>query len=344
MRLSVCIATYNRSGFIGQTLESIAPQLTDEMELVIVDGASTDGTAEVMADFLLRHPRTVYRRESCNSGVDRDFDKAVGYASGDYCWLLSDDDILVPDALATVLDHLASEPEVIVVNAEVLSKDLSVVLKPRLLGVAADRVFGCQEQEEFFAVCGSYLSFIGAVVIRRTTWLARDRTPYLGSLFIHMGVIFQQPTIGRALVLARPLIRIRYGNAMWSARGFEIWIEKWPRLVWSFDHFSTEARARVAPRHPARSAKTLLLYRGIGAYGPSEYSAVLAQRKLPHHLLARAVAVAPARAVNAAIALYCLIRRQADAPMMVHDLVRASCVSELTRLIARRFRFPEMEK
>jgi glycosyltransferase involved in cell wall biosynthesis len=344
MRLSVCIATYNRAGFIGQTLESIAPQLTDEMELVVVDGASTDGTAEVMAEFLVRHPRTVYRREICNSGVDRDFDKAVEYASGDYCWLMSDDDILVPDALSTVLAHLGSGREVIVVNAEVRSKDLSVVLKPRLLEVTADREFDGQDQEEFFAISGNYLSFIGAVVIRRATWLARDRGPYFGSLFVHMGVIFQQPAIGRALILERPLIRIRYGNAMWSARGFEIWIEKWPRLVWSFDHFSTRARARVAPRHPARSAKTLLLYRGIGAYGQAEYDALLAGGKLPHHFLARAVAVTPARAVNAAIALYCLIRRQADASMMVHDLVRASCVAELTRWIARRFRFPEMER
>jgi hypothetical protein len=159
-----------------------------------------------------------------------------------------------------------------------------------------------------------------------------------------MGVIFQRPAIGRALILARPLIRIRYGNAMWSARGFEIWIEKWPRLVWSFDHFSTTARAHVAPRHPARSVKTLLLYRGIGAYGLIEYDALLARGRLPHHVMARAVAMAPARAVNAAIALYCLIRRQADAPMMVHDLVRATCVAELTRQVARRFQFPETEK
>jgi hypothetical protein len=159
-----------------------------------------------------------------------------------------------------------------------------------------------------------------------------------------MGVIFQQPAIGRARVVARPLIRIRYGNAMWTARGFEIWIEKWPRLVWSFEHFAPQARERVATRHPGLSLKTLLLYRGIGAYGPAEYESLLAGAKLPHHPLARAVAAAPARAVNAAIALYCLVRRQADARMMVHDLVRATCASAVTRWVARRFRFPEMER
>ena len=344
IRLSVCIATYNRAAFILQTLDSIAAQCSAQVELVVVDGASTDGTAAVMADFVARHPRTVYRRESSNSGVDRDFDKAVAYASGEYCWLLSDDDVLVPDAIATVLEQLASGPELLVVNAEVRSKDLSVLLKPRLLAVTADQEFDGQRQEEFFAVAGSYLSFIGAVVIRRAAWLARDREPYFGSLFIHMGVIFQQPAIGRARIVARPLICIRYGNAMWSARGFEVWIEKWPRLVWSFDHFSSAARERVAPRHPARSAKTLLLYRGMGAYGRAEYDALLVRGKLPHHPLARAVAAVPARAVNAAIALSCFIRRQPDGRMMVHDLLQARCVSGLTRWVARRFRFPETER
>ena len=39
-----------------------------------------------------------YFRESVNSGVDRDYDKAVGYASGEYCWLMTDDDLLqIPD-------------------------------------------------------------------------------------------------------------------------------------------------------------------------------------------------------------------------------------------------------
>lgn len=342
MRLSLCIATFNRARFIGETLDALLPQLSADVEIVVVDGASTDNTAEVMAGYLLRHPRVVYRREAENSGVDRDFDKAVQYARGDYCWLLSDDDILVPDAVATVLERLAGEPEVLVVNAEVRSKDLSIVLKPSLLRLSCDSDFGAQDQERFFAAAASYLSFIGAVVIRRAAWLARERVPYFGSLFIHMGVIFQPPAIGCARIIARPLVQIRYGNAMWTARGFEIWMEKWPRLVWSFGHFSAAARAQVVARHPATSLKTLLLYRGMGAYGRAEHDALLAGGKLPHHPWAGAVAALPARLVNSAIAVYCLIRRHADARMMLHDLVRATCAGPVTRWVARRFRFPEM--
>lgn len=344
MRLSICIATFNRAGFIGETLDAILPQLTRNVELVVVDGASVDCTAEVMADYVRRFPAIVYRRETENCGVDRDFDKAVQYANGDYCWLMSDDDILVADAIATVLGRLADEPELVVVNAEVWSKDLSVTLKPRQLAVSADCDFGPQDHERLFAASASYLSFIGAVVIRRATWMGRERTRYFGSLFIHVGVIFQPPQIGYAKIIARPLIRIRYGNAMWTARGFEIWIDKWPNLIWSFAQFTAETRSGITARHPANSLKVLLHYRAIGAFGRAEYRSMLADRRRPHHSLARAVAALPARVVNAALALYCLGRRHADARMMLHDLVRASCASSLAQWVARRFRFPEMEK
>jgi hypothetical protein len=243
-----------------------------------------------------------------------------------------------------VLAALADRPAVVLVNAQVRSKDMSVQLRAALLDVAGDVEFGEQEQERLLAVTGSYLSFIGAVVVRRDAWLARERDRYFGSLFIHMGVLFQPPSIGRARVIARPLIRIRYGNAMWTARGFEIWIDKWPRLVWSFGHLSNQAREAVTPRHPAQSLKTLLHYRAIGAFGPAEYRSLLAGGERPHHPWAGAIVSLPAQAVNAAVALYCLLRRHPGARMMLHDLVRARCAGPVTRWVARRSRFPEMER
>lgn len=344
IRLSICIATYGRAGFIGQTLESILTQVGEQVEVVVVDGASPDDTSAVVGTFLSAYPRLVYRREASNEGVDRDFDKAVQYARGEYCWLMSDDDVLAPDAVATVLARLACEPELVVVNAEIRSKDMTLLLKPSQLEVSSDLDFDSPEHERLFAVTAGYLSFIGAVVIRRSTWLARDRVPYFGSLFIHVGVIFQPPVLGRAIIIARPLIRIRYGNAMWSARGFEIWIDKWPRLVWSFDQFSDKVKRAVTPRDPASSLKVLLHYRALGAYGLAEYEAFFHRSKRAHHWLAKLVARLPAPLVNTAIALYCLARKHPNAGPMLYELHNAKCASALTRWAARRFRFPETEK
>ena len=53
-RLSICIATLNRGAFIGETLDTIVPQLRDDVELVIVDGASKDNTGEVVGRYVAR--------------------------------------------------------------------------------------------------------------------------------------------------------------------------------------------------------------------------------------------------------------------------------------------------
>jgi glycosyltransferase involved in cell wall biosynthesis len=58
--LSICIATYNRADYIGETLDSIIPQLTDNVELLVVDGASTDNTEDVVRTYT--DPRIRYVR------------------------------------------------------------------------------------------------------------------------------------------------------------------------------------------------------------------------------------------------------------------------------------------
>ena len=40
--LSICISTFNRARYIGETVESIVSQLSDSVELVVLDGASPD--------------------------------------------------------------------------------------------------------------------------------------------------------------------------------------------------------------------------------------------------------------------------------------------------------------
>ena len=139
VKLSICIATLNRARFIGETLDCILGQMESGVQLVVVDGASSDNTAEVMAQYCSRYPEVVYRRELTNSGVDADYDKAVGYATGEYCWLMTDDDLLKPGAVRRVLEAMAENPELIVVNAEVRSADLSEVMEKQRLQDAANR-------------------------------------------------------------------------------------------------------------------------------------------------------------------------------------------------------------
>lgn len=297
MRLSICMATLNRAAFIGETLDSIVAQLVEGVEIVIVDGASTDDTAAVVGGYAERFPALRYIREDKNSGIDADYDKAVGYARGDYCWLMTDDDTLVPGALARVLAVLAEAPDLVIVDAGVHGVDLARPLQPARLGFAGRRDYRAGDTDALLGDTGDALSFIGGVVVRRSLWLERDRVRYFGSLFVHVGAIFQAP-VAHAIVLGEPLVTIRLGNQMWSARSFEIWMLKWPDLIWSFTA-SDAAKQRVTAREPWRNARLLFSYRANGAYSLAEYRRFFANRGVGWwRAVMIAIAVFPGRLAN----------------------------------------------
>jgi abequosyltransferase len=336
-KLSICIATYNRGAFIGETLDFILVQMTPGVELVIVDGASPDNTPEMMAEYLLRYPEIRYYREQENSGVDVDYDKAVGYAKGEYCWLMTDDDLLRPGAVARVIESINGEPDLIVVNSEVRNIDFSKRYVERSLNFPVDKEYGANDGEKFFTEVASYLSFIGGVVIKRQSWLARDRARYYGTLFVHVGVIFQHPPIEKVRVIAEPLITIRYGNGMWSPRSFEIWTFKWPLLIWSFADFSDQAKLNVTPREPRKSLSRLIRNRALGAFTAVELKKLWPSNAgIMERMIAAILSVFPTSLANFMSVFYLSLSANPN-QMALHDLLHSKHAALPSRLLARIF-------
>lgn len=250
-KLSFCIPTLNRADFIGETLDGLITQVTDEVEIVIVDGASTDNTKEVVKSYQEKCPQIRYFRHEKNMGVDHDYNSAVEYAKGEYCWIMTDDDLLKPGAVESVLKEISSnEYDLIVVNAEVRSKDLKKVIQNRVLDYSENRIYSPSENKELFVDIVNYLSFSGGMIINRSFWMSRERKKYFGSLFIEVGVIFQKPLKGNVLIVSEPWVLIRYGNALWSPKKFEVSMFKWPDLIWSFDNYSEEDKKKVIIMDP----------------------------------------------------------------------------------------------
>ena len=269
--LSICIATYNRCAFIGETLESILPQLTAGVEVIVIDGASTDATEAVVGAFVQRCGQIRYERLSAKGGIDKDFDIAVEHASGEYCWTFPDDDVMKPGAIDAVLRQIRERHDLIIVNAEVRTVDLSRLIEEKRLPISKDMIYAPEDLEKFFVENTIYMTYIGCVVIKRSLWLERERERYYGTEFIHVGVIFQKPITTSIAVIAGPYISIRLGNAQWTERAFEIWVFKWPKLIWSFESFSRAAKAKVYPEEPWRTLTRLLFLRAEGNFGIGEY-------------------------------------------------------------------------
>ncbi len=325
MKLSICIATLNRAQFIGVTLESIVSQVSGSVEVVIIDGASTDNTEEVVKGFQQRYPFIRYQRLAEKGGIDRDYSLAVDFAKGEYCWLFSDDDLLLPGSIDAVLGAISTSGlDLVVVNAKICSADMSTVLKQKALELDTDAIYCADRQEDLFVKVAEYMSFIGCVVIRKACWEQRDKLAYYGSWFIHMGVIFQRRLDKDTLLLHQPYIAIRYGNATWSSRSFEISLFKWPELIWSFASFSTGARQNVTPRKPWFSPMRLFILRARGAYGAKEYREYLRDRFSPgmRRVMARTIAAIPGVLANTALLLYFGLahRLHANAALQLCDL------------------------
>ena len=214
-KLSICIATYNRASFISETLDSILNQITDEVEIVIVDGASTDNTSDIVRFYEGKYQQIKYFQLSEKGGVDQDYAKAVSLSTGEMCWLFTDDDTLKENAIDYVLQLLKIDYSLIIINSEIKNVDLTRSISERRMLIYENKMFHENETDDLFQCIIPYLSFIGCVIIKRELWMERERTKYFGTEFIHVGIIFQKEIPGKSLVVANPLINIRMDHAQW---------------------------------------------------------------------------------------------------------------------------------
>ncbi|RYZ08850.1 MAG: glycosyltransferase family 2 protein [Myxococcales bacterium] len=301
MRLSVCITTRNRAHSIGETLECILGQARADVEVVVVDGASTDETVAVVSEVATRYPQLRLIRPEQNSGLDADYDRAVQEASGEYIWLFADDDLLVPGAVERVLEVLREQPLVLIMDAAVYNKDYTVLEKERRLPAVGQEQYAPQDTEAFFSDCIWHLTFIGVVVMKRSFWLERERRAYYGYEFPHVGVLFQSRIPGPIRVLREPLVKIRNGVGNWIPRWFEIWMHKWPRLIWSFSWIAEARRARIVDVEPWKNPARMLRARAAGTYDWKSFKRFVAPRakRRPELLAPLLVLAVPTRSADA---------------------------------------------
>jgi glycosyltransferase involved in cell wall biosynthesis len=122
LRFSVVIPTLNQAETIEDTLQSIFEQDYGNVEIIVADGGSSDGTLTLLERYRPRLARVI---EGPDRGQSDAINKGFASASGDiFCWLNSDDYFL-PGALRRVADCFAGDPGVrfAVGCGDVISKD-----------------------------------------------------------------------------------------------------------------------------------------------------------------------------------------------------------------------------
>src|SRR5579862_4728303 len=99
MKISVITVCYNSATTIGDTLDSVAGQSWPEVEHIVIDGASTDGTQEIV----VRGKRVARFVSEPDSGIYDAMNKGIALATGDVIALLNADDMYAHnEVLATI--------------------------------------------------------------------------------------------------------------------------------------------------------------------------------------------------------------------------------------------------
>jgi glycosyltransferase involved in cell wall biosynthesis len=328
IKLSICIGTFNRVEFIGETLDSIFLQNSKFIEIILVDGGSTDGTEILVNSYLKKYKNLRYIKLPFKGGFDQDYTLAVSKAKGDYCWLFSDDDIVKPGAVEYILKNLKLKFDSLIINAEIRDSTLSAILKNRCMNLNKNKVFNSDQFQQFFVATAAHSSYVGSLVIKRSVWNSRDKKKYFGTLFVHVGVLFQSPFRKKTLVIAKPLISIRYGNAMWTVRSFEISLFVWPKLIWGLKCFSNEAKNKIISNDPWKSIMRLLYYRARGSYSIDQYNKFLFKRlDIFMRLFAYLVAISPGKLLNFIFSSYFYLFRfiHKNSRLILIDLEKSDC-------------------
>jgi glycosyltransferase involved in cell wall biosynthesis len=188
VRVSYIISTRNRAKFLAEALRNAREFITPADELIVMDGASTDNTADVVA--ANRDIVTLFRSEP-DSGEAHGFNKGILESKGRFIKFLTDDDYIYPDAMKQAIGVLEAHPEIdaLLCGGESFSSGAEMQEKrfngfhylPNSRQLASDMM-----NIVFYVTCG-----VGLILSRRilsktglfdTTWLCVD-TDYMSRMY-----------------------------------------------------------------------------------------------------------------------------------------------------------------
>jgi glycosyltransferase involved in cell wall biosynthesis len=110
-KVSVIIPTYNRADCLRSAIASVLGQTFQDFEIIVVDDASNDNTAETVA--AIQDQRIKYLRHDANTGEAGSRNTGVTNATGEYIAFLDDDDEWLPEKLELQVDLLDKSPPIV---------------------------------------------------------------------------------------------------------------------------------------------------------------------------------------------------------------------------------------
>lgn len=156
-RISVVMPSFNQARFIGEAVRSVMTQGIDDLELVVMDGGSTDGTLDRLASLAAEFPGHLRWFSGPDGGPSEAIHAAIVASRAPIIGWVNSDDLILPGGLARALAHFDAHPDHVMVYGEARHVDASGGDLGRYptdppstpVGMFADGCFICQPSVVF---------------------------------------------------------------------------------------------------------------------------------------------------------------------------------------------------
>ncbi|MCM2400150.1 glycosyltransferase [Rhizobium sp. S153] len=240
--VSIVMPTRNHGHFIRDSIDSVLSQSYDNVELLVMDGASTDDTVEILKNY---GDRIRWISEPDRGQADA-INKGMKLLNGDILAYLNSDDILLPDALETVVGFFNNHPECDMVygNADYIDAEGAVIGKYNTASYSFERLMQdcCVCQPAAFwrrriaqrigpfdaslqtAMDYEYwlrMATSGAIIYHTDSKLAQSRLHEDAKTLAMRGVIY-----GEVFAICEKhggYVSLSYYNGLWAYRLYEAW-------------------------------------------------------------------------------------------------------------------------
>jgi glycosyltransferase involved in cell wall biosynthesis len=101
--ISIITVCYNSEQYIEQTIQSVIKQTYPDIEYILIDGASNDGTLQIIQDYAAKYTNIRFISET-DSGIYNAMNKGIALATGELIGIINSDDWYEHDAIAVVIE------------------------------------------------------------------------------------------------------------------------------------------------------------------------------------------------------------------------------------------------
>lgn len=216
--VSVCVPVYNGARYVGACVSSILAQSHEDLQVVVVDNASTDGTRAALTPFLDDSRVTLLTSEKTIPAADN-WNRALAEAKAEFVKLVCADDVLAATCVERQVQAAQAEPDVVVVAARrrIIDATGAVVRANHGLGRLEGKISGPTAVRECVRAGTNLLGEPAAVLLRRT---ALERAgPFDGAyaFLIDLELWCRLLALGQLVALREPLADFRVHGESWSA-------------------------------------------------------------------------------------------------------------------------------